>query len=225
MFSEEARCKIITIMHAIWTSRNNWTHGKEGYNPTQALKWIHETLSILDLPGRRPQVSAGQGWRPPDAGWITINTDGSVFPDTSTGGAGGVARSHLAFLGAWCKPLPGTTDPFIAELLAFREGVIFAQLRGMSHVIIEVDNSELVTQWNSRRTSRSIAAPILQQLEDIALNFVSFSVRHVSREFNSPAHQCAQRACTLEWSECWLDQSPDFLVNGLRADCNRMILR
>ena len=44
MFTDDTRCKIITIMHAIWTSRNKWTHEQEGYDPVQALKWILETL-------------------------------------------------------------------------------------------------------------------------------------------------------------------------------------
>ena len=64
--------------------------------------------------------------------------------DSMTGGAGGVARFHQAFLGAWSKPLPGVSDPFVAELLALRDWVIFAQLRGYSHVIMEVDCLELV---------------------------------------------------------------------------------
>ena len=84
-----------------------------------------------------------------------------------------MARSHLEFLGAWSKPLPGVSDPFVAELLALREGVIFAHLRGYSHVIMEVDCMELVNLWNSRRNSRSIAAPILNELEDIVPSFSS----------------------------------------------------
>ena len=118
MFLDEDRCKIITIMHSIWTSRNKWTHDREGYNPIQALKWVHETLAILDLPPTGRKTRAGQCWKPPEAGWITINTDGAINSEEMRGGAGGVARSHIAFLGAWCKPLFGISDPFIAELLA-----------------------------------------------------------------------------------------------------------
>ena len=161
---------------------------------------------------------------PPEAAWITINTDGSVFDDRANGGAGGVARSHLAFQGAWCKPLSGFSDPFIAELLAFREGVIFAQLRGYSHVIMEVDCLHLVDLWNSRGNSRSIASPIFRELLDIVPHFISFSVRHVGRDLNVPAHLCAQRACTLDGTDSWLDVSPDFLRASLRADCNRLLL-
>lgn len=47
MFTEDVRCKIITIMHSIWSSRNGWTHDRGGYDPPQAIKWMHETLSLL----------------------------------------------------------------------------------------------------------------------------------------------------------------------------------
>ena len=159
------------------------------------------------------------------AGWVTINTDGAPNVEDMKGGAGGVARSHVAFLGAWCKPLGGITDPFIAELLAFRDGMIFAQLRGFSHVIMEIDCLELVDLWNSRSNTRSVVAPILTELEDIGASFASLSVTHVSRESNNPAHQCARLASTLDGTESWLDASPEFLVSSLRADCNTMILR
>lgn len=65
--------------------------------------------------------------------------DGSVFDDALTGGADGVAHSHTAFLGIWGKPLRGVSYPFVYELLALREGVTLSQLRGYSHVIMEVN--------------------------------------------------------------------------------------
>lgn len=49
-FSKTDRCKIITIMHAIWNSRNRWTHGEEGYNPIQVVKRARDDLALLDLP-------------------------------------------------------------------------------------------------------------------------------------------------------------------------------
>jgi hypothetical protein len=140
------------------------------------------------------------------------------------GGAGGVVRSHLAFLAAWSKTLPGISDPFIAELMAFQEGVISARLRGYSHVIIQVDCLELVNLWNSRDNNRSIAAPILEELGDIVLDFASFSVIHVGRTLNHPAHLCARRVAAQEGTESWLDESPSFLISSLRADCNRILV-
>lgn len=65
---EDDRCKVITIMHAIWTSRNHWTHERQGYDPVQAIKWVHEILSILELPVDSRKLAEGQVWRPPDPG-------------------------------------------------------------------------------------------------------------------------------------------------------------
>ena len=86
----------------------------------------------------------GHGWRPPELGWIKINTDGSIAMDARRGGIGGVARSRPSFLAAWCKPYPGITDQLIAEALAIRDGVIFARLRGYAEVVLESDNLEIV---------------------------------------------------------------------------------
>ena len=170
-------------------------------------------------------MQVGQAWRPPDTGWIKINTDGALSSDTRTGGAGGVARSHLCFLGAWSKPLYGVTDPLISELLAVREGTIFAQLRGFSHVVIETDCLEVVNLWSSRGNCRSVVAPILQEVEELSSGFMSFSVQHVSRLFNNPAHLCAKRACTLSRTDSWVEACPEFLVSSLLGDCKTILLK
>ena len=105
-----------------------------------------------------------------------------------------------------------------------REGVIFAQLRGYSHVIIEVDCVEVVNLWNLRRDSRSIVAPILDYVGEISATFSSFSIKHVKREANKAADCCAKRACNLLVSECWLDNCAPFLGSSLQADCNAIIV-
>ena len=67
-FSTAERCQIITIMHAIWSSRNRWTHDEDGYNPIQADKRAREDLALLDLPGDRSSIPEGHAWRPPEPG-------------------------------------------------------------------------------------------------------------------------------------------------------------
>ena len=140
-------------MHSIWTARNRWTHDQDRLDPVLMIKKIREDLSLLEFPRGTSSATVEQCWRPPDPGWIKINTDGAVDSDTQTGGGGGVARSHTTFLGAWFKPFAGVTDPLIVEALALREGTIFAQLRGFSHVAMEVDCSKVVDLWNSRHGS------------------------------------------------------------------------
>jgi hypothetical protein len=66
-------------------------------------------------------------------GWIKINTDGAINAGNSRGGGGGVARSHISFLGAWSKPLGGVTDPLVAEVLAFRWSDLCKASRVFTH--------------------------------------------------------------------------------------------
>ena len=121
-------------------------------------------------------------------------------------------------LGAWCKPHPGVTDPLIVEAESMRDGVVFAKLRGYPHVIMETDCLEVVNLWKSSHFSRSIVTPILLDLRERASTFSSFTIVHVSRSANLPAHLCAKRACTLMATDSWLETVPPFLVMSLLAD-------
>ena len=98
--------------------------------------------------------------RPPDDGVVKITMDGALNIADGRGGAGGVARSSSALLGAWCKPYLGISDPLIMEGLSLRDGVRFASLRGFSHVIMETDCLEMVTLWTTCHNSRSVVAPL-----------------------------------------------------------------
>jgi glyoxylase-like metal-dependent hydrolase (beta-lactamase superfamily II) len=119
-------------MWAIWSSRNNITHDKGVLDPVQTMVRTREALDVLDIPRYHAKVLPGHGWRPPDEGWIKINTDAGVSLENRKSGAGGVARNPSGFIGAWSKPYPGVTNPLIAEALALRDGVIFAKLRGFT---------------------------------------------------------------------------------------------
>jgi ribonuclease HI len=219
MFSDDQRCTIISTMYAIWSSRNRWVHDDEPYDPILSMRKIREELYMLEMQGKNSKLAEGQCWRPPDPGWVKINTDGAINAPEGKGGGGGVARSHLSFLGAWSKPFIGVTDPLIAEVLALRDGVIFAKLRGFSHVVMEMDSLEVVNLWSLRQDDRSIVAPILDEVGELVSDFVSFSVQHVRRSANNSAHVCARLACTLDQTCSWLDENPSFLSSSLRADC------
>lgn len=170
LFSDSDRAKLVSIMWSIWTSRNNITHDKGDYDPVQSMKLIREALASLDLPQDHARILPGHGWRPPDEGWIKINTDGSIAMEARRGGVGGVARSSSALKAAWCKPYTGITDPIVAEALALRDGVIFAKLRGYDQVILETDSLEMVNLWHSRH-DRSVVAPILTEIGEHACSF------------------------------------------------------
>lgn len=118
MFFDANRCKIITIMRAIWTSQNRWTHDEKGYDLVQAIKLARDDLALLELPKDQHNIPAGQCWRPQGPGWVKINTDGVIDAHAQLGGGGCFARSYLSFLDAWSNLLPDVIDPFIVKVLA-----------------------------------------------------------------------------------------------------------
>ena len=162
---------MISVMWTIWHSRNRITHDDDQLDPFSSVRRIREDLAVLDIPHAHASILPGHGWRPPDPGVIKINTDAALSMDSDKVGAGGVARSSNALLGAWSKPHVGVTDPFIGETLALRDGVIFANLRGFTHVIMETDCLEIVNLWNTRHGSCLVVAPLLVEIGEHALSF------------------------------------------------------
>ena len=99
-FDETDQAKIITIMWAIWNSRNNITHDKNGYNPTHSIKMIKDDLAILEVPLEHTRFVPGFGWKPPEYDWVKINTNAGIAGEVHKGGAGGIARSPTKFIAA-----------------------------------------------------------------------------------------------------------------------------
>ena len=85
-------------------------------------------------------------------------------------------------------------------------------------MVMEVDCKEVVDLWASRTFSRSTVAPVLLDIEGLALSFQSFVIQFVSRKANAPAHLCAKFACTLGVTSCWMDSPPNFLMTSVMAD-------
>ena len=92
-FDGSDRAKIITVMWAIWTSRNNITHDKASMEPVQSLKMIRDALAVLELPTKHASILPSHGWRPPDGEVIKVNTDAGISMLEHRAGIGGVARS------------------------------------------------------------------------------------------------------------------------------------
>ncbi|XP_073358248.1 uncharacterized protein [Aegilops tauschii subsp. strangulata] len=114
-FDVSDQAKIIAVMWAIWTSRNNITHDKVSMEPMQSLKLIRDALAVLELPTKHACILPGHGWRPPDGEVIKVNTDAGIS-----------MLEHRA------------------EASDVREGVVVALLRGFARVQIETDCLDVV---------------------------------------------------------------------------------
>ena len=70
---------MITVMWAVWHSRNSYTHGELAYQPVKSMVIIEEIIRALEIPERKKtQPTHIQRWVPPEDGWIKINMDGAT---------------------------------------------------------------------------------------------------------------------------------------------------
>ena len=111
---------IISVMWAIWSSRNKYTHEEVKYQPGRSMVLVKELIQAMYIPsdavdGRSP---AKEKWKPSKEGWCKINTDASVNVITGASAIGMVAQDHAGeIMLATGRKLPGVTNPYCAELL------------------------------------------------------------------------------------------------------------
>jgi hypothetical protein len=81
----------------------------------------------------------------------------------------------------------------LAEALAIRRVVAFAQEKGFSEIILGSDCLSALQRLNSSVTDRSSMGPVIEDIK-LSRSFSSCEFRHVPRELNVAAHQLA-RGC------------------------------
>ncbi|CAL1356741.1 unnamed protein product [Linum trigynum] len=121
-------------------------------------------------------------WRPPEEGWIQIQTDGSVISPTSKAVAGGLLRAFVCNLGA-CS----ITD---AELKGAAEGLSLAWLMGFKKILLNLDSMTAISIINSGEDDHrhNLLANHIRELIDREWEV---KVPHVYRESNFAADYLA----------------------------------
>jgi hypothetical protein len=187
LFLEKDIARIISVMYTIWTSRNKVTHGEAVFNPSKSMEFIHEAMQTLEFPKEQRSAKSPTPvctWHGLLDGFTKINSDGGIQVDLNLAASGVVALDATDFCGAMCKTSTGISDPITIEALALRDAFKYATERGFTQVIFEVDCAELVKCWQKGQVDRSVIRPILEEIRNISLSFISCNVVFVRREAN-----------------------------------------
>ena len=167
--------------------------------------------------GRQPKVPSAtlvERWKPPENGWLKLNSDGVLAKSLDRGGGGVFLRDHVgAFRGAASCVFNGVSDPEVAEILACRKAVQMAVQRGAQKIHLEVDNKGVAAMINDKERNLSAAGAIIQEVKALLNTRQDYKVTWVRCSGNNAAHVLAREGLGLVSSKEWPVVPPDCILS------------
>ncbi|CAN1818654.1 Putative ribonuclease H protein At1g65750 [Linum perenne] len=118
-------------------------------------------------------------WRPTGEGWVSLNSDGSLYTNPSRAAAGGVLRDGDGrFLAAYAANL-GTCSIMRAELRGIVEGMKLAWERGVRKLLIQTDSREAVDLLSSLENRNNQHAILIKQVAELSSRDWVVSIQHI----------------------------------------------
>jgi ribonuclease HI len=209
----DARAKTLLMLWRAWHLRNDIIHQEGKASVTSSvfyLQSLHRDLSTPansyeDYKGKRAMVPCEASkhaitaalplWSAPPPGWLKLNTDGSLVPNSTTGGAGVVVRDCTgSVLLAACSPLENCIDAEEAEARAALWGLKLISRQAPAGVLLEMDCLHSVAALQSKDQDRSRLWNVYGEAKNLLQNLKVFEVKHSKRETNRVADALAKLA-------------------------------
>ena len=95
----------------------------------------------------------------------------------------------------------------MAEAMALRATLYFAQEEGMDRIIVASDCLSVVQRLSARDRDRSGCGPVIEDIKRLATSFLVCSFRHVNRLHNYAAHYLP-RSVQLSGRAVWRGVPP-----------------
>ena len=124
-----------------------------------------------------------------------------------------------------CFPFNGhpIVKNFTIESKALEAGILFAQCRGCSAVVLEGDSQVLVNALAGSSPSPSAMASVIQGALELCMGFSQIQFSHVKRQGNMSAHLVAKNAYSIVDDIVWVEEDPCFAKQALIHDVNFMV--
>ena len=162
---------------------------------------------------RRPQ------WKPPGAGFVKANFDGTIFEDLKAASIGVAVRNeHIEVAAALAEQIPIPDSVFTLKTLATRRAVHFVWELGLCNVFFEGDSESSIHATHNRLLLHSSCGHIIEDILLFASSLQSFSFSHVCSQGNALADALAKRAKFSCLLLVWMESVPLDLYNYYLSD-------
>lgn len=168
--------------------------------------------------GVRPRVWRDIGWRPPEEGWVCLNTDRAAKGAPGLAGCGGIFRDDQ---GRWVRGFTkhlGLTTAFVAELWGVYEGLKMTRELGLSKLVVHLDSLTVVQSITRNEDGNSAGYMLLKNICDLIGMDWEVWVTHIYREGNRSADILANLGCNPGTQHLEFEQVPPCLRNVLFDD-------
>ena len=190
---------LLVVWNQVWTARNVAWLGKRvppsietGKNAVQLFNAFcqEDTPSVATT-----QLQRNLNWQPALENWYKVNVDATISTNLNITGLGVVVRdSPGMFMAARAMINEGCFDPHRAELLAAREGIIFARDARFRQIILEGDARNVYSSLENSEEDLSYNGSIIRDIALFASWFYAFKCSVIPRDCNRCADFVARKA-------------------------------
>lgn len=207
-----------------WKERNKFIHG-ERLRPLEEILanagfWLYEfqeasscmKIKCLD------HVPKVERWHPLDLRLQKMNVDAEVSEETCRVGVDVVVcDAEGQVLSAIAEIVHGNFDPYVAECIALRQGLLFAKDTGLQVIYVETDSLNVVRAFG-RDDMLAEEGLILNDVRLLLEEVSKGTCRRISRAGNKAAHSLTKFALSSFCSGYWLEEITDWISHIITSD-------
>ncbi|XP_019200030.1 PREDICTED: uncharacterized protein LOC109193611 [Ipomoea nil] len=209
--------------------RNEAIFNNQEISLNSKISWIltqHKEITTAFARASHPVGSSNAAawkqltWSKPQENYIKINVDGSMHPQNSMAGCGGVARdSSGEWIGGFTSNI-GRYHPLMAEVWAVLREIELAKSLDLHQVIFESDSKAIVDGITTNSLANSFVCNFLATCRRELQGIRDWRIAWVPREQNGTADALARMAISRPRGVPVLSHPPVDIIPFLYYDCN-----
>ncbi|KAM5580526.1 hypothetical protein ABKV19_009994 [Rosa sericea] len=189
------------------------------------MAWHEEYLQahVTSATANRSQAKPSKMWTAPAVDYLKLNVDGAFLSSMPYGGTGGVVRnSQGQFIAGFSFRVDFVTSPLQVELLALKYGLELLQAMQITYAIVESGCLVAVQAIASVAPDLSQLSALVADIRGLLADSEHLQLLYVPRQANTVDHRLANFSFESNVHLQWFVNAPDFILDALMYDFNRI---